>query len=218
MSKLKAIAIDGPVASGKTVVGRAVAGRLGYRFLDTGSMYRAVTWTAIRRGVDLDDHTALAFLARSVDMRLEAGDRLIVDGEDATDHLRDDDVERAVSPVSAVPGVRTALVSQQRAVADRGPIVMVGRDIGTAVLPDAQIKVFLQASSEVRARRRHNQNRDRDGSISYERVSDDLARRDKIDSGRAMSPLRPAPDAIVIDTAAMTVDQVIDQVQYLAGS
>ena len=181
-------------------------------------MYRAVTWTAIRRGVDLDDHTALAFLARSVDMRLEAGDRLIVDGEDATDHLRDDVVERAVSPVSAVPGVRTALVSQQRAVAEREPIVMAGRDIGTVVLPDARVKIFLQATAEVRARRRHKQNRDRGGSISYERVSDDLARRDKIDSGRAMSPLRPAPDAIVIDTAAMTVDQVIDQVQYLAGS
>ncbi len=214
----RAIAIDGPVASGKTVVGRAVALRLGYRFLDTGAMYRAVTWTALRRGVDFADCEALASLASSIAMRLEAGDRLTVDGEDVTGHLRDDDVQRAVSPVSAVPGVRTALVSQQRAVADCGPIVMVGRDIGTAVLPDARIKVFLQASAEVRARRRYDQIREGRGSITYDRVVCDLAHRDKIDSERAVSPLRSAPDAIVIDTDHMTVAQVIERVQYIAES
>ena len=213
-----AIAIDGPVASGKTVVGRAVALRLGYRFLDTGAMYRAVTWAAIRRGVDLADCEALASLASSVAMRLEADDRLTVDGEDVTGHLRDDDVQRAVSPVSAVPGVRTALVSQQRAVAARGPIVMVGRDIGTDVLPDAPIKIFLQASAEVRARRRYDQIREGGGSISYDRVVCDLAHRDKIDSERAVSPLRPAPDAIVIDTDHVTVEQVIERVRHIAES
>lgn len=214
----RAIAIDGPAASGKTVVGTAVAARLGYRFLDTGTMYRAVTWTAIRRGVDFTDCEALASLASTVDMRLEAGDRLTVDGEDVTGHLRDDDVQRAVSPVSAVPGVRTALVSQQRAVADRGPVVMVGRDIGTAVLPDARTKIFLQASAEVRARRRYDQIREGGGSISYDRVVCDLARRDKIDSERAVSPLRPAPNAIVIETDQMTVEQVIERVQHIAES
>ena len=215
----RAIAIDGPVASGKTVVGKAVAGRLGYRFLDTGTMYRAVTWTAIRRGVDFADFKALASLADSVAMRLEAGDRLTVDGEDVTDHLRDHDVERAVSSVvSAVPGVRTALVSQQRAVADRGPIVMVGRDIGTTVLPDAPVKIFLQASAEVRARRRYDQIHEEGGSIRYDRVVSDLAHRDKIDSERAVSPLRPAPDAIVIDTDDMTVEQVIERLQYIVES
>ena len=214
----RAIAIDGPVASGKTVVGRAVAVRLGYRFLDTGTMYRAVTWAAIRRGVELADCEALASLARSIAMRLEAGDRLTVDGEDVTGHLRDDAVQRAVSSVSAVPGVRTALVSQQQAVADRGPIVMVGRDIGTDVLPDARIKIFLRASAEVRARRRYDQMREGGGSISYDRVVCDLAHRDKIDSERAVSPLRPAPDAIVIETDHMTVEQVIERVQHIAES
>lgn len=214
----RAIAIDGPVASGKTVVGRTVAVRLGYRFLDTGTMYRAVTWAAIRHGVDIADCRALASLASSVAMRLEAGDRLTVDGEDVTDHLRDDAVQRAVSSVSAVPGVRTALVSQQQEVAYRGPIVMVGRDIGTAVLPDARIKVFLQASAEVRARRRHDQICEGGGSISYDRVVCDLAHRDKIDSERTVSPLRPAPDAIVIDTDDMTVEQVIERIQHIAES
>ena len=214
----RAIAIDGPVASGKTVVGKAVALRLGYRFLDTGAMYRAVTWAAIRRGVDFADREAMASLASSIAMRLESGDRLTVDGEDVTGHLRDDDVQRAVSPVSAVPEVRTALLSQQRAVADRGPIVMVGRDIGTAVLPDARIKIFLQASAEVRARRRYDQIREGGGSMSYDRVVCDLAHRDKIDSERAVSPLRPAPDAIVIGTDHMTIEQVIERVQHIAES
>ena len=214
----RAIAIDGPVASGKTVVGRTVAVRLGYRFLDTGAMYRAVTWVAIRREVELADCRALASLARSIAMRLEAGDRLTVDGEDVTDHLRDDAVQRAVSSVSAVPGVRTALVSQQQAVAGLGPIVMVGRDIGTDVLPDARIKIFLRASAEVRARRRYDQIREGGGSTSYDRVVCDLAHRDKIDSERAVSPLRPAPDAIVIDTDRMTVEQVIERVQHIAES
>ena len=214
----RAIAVDGPVASGKTVVGAAVAIRLGYRFLDTGTMYRAVTWAAIRRGVDFADCEALTSLASSLAMRLDAGDRLTVDGEDVTGYLRDDDVQRAVSPVSAVPGVRTALVSQQRAVADRGPIVMVGRDIGTDVLPDARIKIFLRASAEVRARRRYDQIREGGGSTSYDRVVCDLAHRDKIDSERAVSPLRPAPDAIVIETDHMTVEQVIERVQHIAES
>ncbi len=219
MSELSSIAIDGPVASGKTAVGRVVATRLGIRFLDTGTMYRAVTWVAIQLGTDLDDDDALTAIAESVDMRLvagDAGDRLIVDGQDITDHIRDRDVERGVSLVSAVSGVRTALVGQQRVVASQGSIVMVGRDIGTVVLPDADVKVFLQASMEVRAKRRYDELRSLGKSPNYQHVTDDLARRDKIDSERADSPLRRAPDAVLLDTDDLTVEEVVRRIQGVA--
>ena len=218
MSELR-IAIDGPVASGKTAVGRAVAARLGLRFLDTGAMYRAVTWVAIQRGTGLDDQDSLTALAESMDMRLvagDAGDRLIVDGRDITDYLRVRDVERGVSLVSAVSGVRTALVDQQRVVAGQGSIVMVGRDIGTVVLPDADVKVFLQASVGVRAKRRYDELRSQGKSPDYQHVTDDLARRDKIDTERADSPLRPAPDAVLLDTDDLTVDEVVQRIQSIA--
>ena len=219
MSELSSIAIDGPVASGKTAVGRVVATRLGIRFLDTGAMYRAVTWVATQLGTDLDDDDALTAIAESVDMRLvagDAGDRLIVDGQDITDHIRDRDVERGVSLVSAVSGVRTALVGQQRVVASQGSIVMVGRDIGTVVLPDADVKVFLQASMEVRAKRRYDELRSQGKSPDYQHVTDDLARRDKIDSERTDSPLRRAPDAVLLDTDDLTVEEVVRRIQGIA--
>ena len=219
MFELNSIAIDGPVASGKTAVGRLAAGRLGFRFLDTGAMYRAVTWVAIRREIGLEDAEALTRLAGTIEIRLvpsEAGDRLVVDGEDVTDHLRDQDVERAVSQVSAVSGVRTAMVSQQRAVARQGPIVMVGRDIGTVVLPDADVKVFLEASVDVRAKRRYDELRSPGKSPEYQDVVDDLASRDKIDSERADSPLMPASDAVRLDTDDLTVDEVVERILTMA--
>ena len=219
MFELNSIAIDGPVASGKTAVGRLAAGRLGFRFLDTGAMYRAVTWVAIRREIGLEDAEALTRLAGTIEIRLvpsEAGDRLVVDGEDVTDHLRDQDVERAVSQVSAVSGVRTAMVSQQRAVARQGPIVMVGRDIGTVVLPDADVKVFLEASVDVRAKRRYDELRSQGKSPEYQDVVDDLASRDKIDSERADSPLMPASDAVRLDTDDLTVDEVVERILTMA--
>lgn len=219
MPPITSIAIDGPVASGKTAVGRAVAGRLGLRFLDTGAMYRAVTWAAVQRGTGLDDPNALTELAESIEMLLvadEAGDRLLVDGEDVTDHLRDRDVERGVSLVSAVSGVRTAMVSQQRSVARQGPIVMVGRDIGTVVLPDADVKVFLEASVDVRAGRRYHEMRSQVKSPDYQDVVDDLTSRDKIDSERADSPLAPASDAVRLHTDDLTVDQVVERILTMA--
>ena len=219
MFELNSIAIDGLVASGKTAVGRLAAGWLGFRFLDTGAMYRAVTWVAIRREIGLEDAEALTRLAGTIEIRLvpsEAGDRLVVDGEDVTDHLRDQDVERAVSQVSAVSGVRTAMVSQQRAVARQGPIVMVGRDIGTVVLPDADVKVFLEASVDVRAKRRYDELRSQGKSPEYQDVVDDLASRDKIDSERADSPLMPASDAVRLDTDDLTVDEVVERILTMA--
>jgi cytidylate kinase len=213
------IAIDGPVASGKTVVGQAVARQLGIRFLDTGTMYRAFTWAALGRGIDHKDTLALTKLARDLDVRLVLeGDRqaLLVDGKDATPHLREPEVERAVSHVSAVRAVRTAMVSLQRKVARDGPIVMVGRDIGTVVLKDAALKVFLKASPDVRAKRRYNELQESFNQLTYEEVLASLVQRDKIDTERADSPLRPAEDAIQVDTDPLTVGQVVEKILELA--
>ena len=215
MCRPLAIAIDGPVASGKTAVGRLVARRLGLRFLDTGSMYRAVTRVALDTGVDLNDADALTALAARLDLRLsyaEGVDRLTADGADLTDGLRTSDVERGVSLVARVPGVRRSLVSQQRRMAADGALVMAGRDIGTVVLPDAPVKVYLNASARVRAGRRR---RDMvaDGSEADERqVLEGLIRRDKIDSERADSPLRPARDAVIMDTDDLGIEHVADKI------
>ena len=215
MSDPKSIAVDGPVASGKSAVGRLLAGHLGWRFLDTGVMYRAVTWVAIRRGVGLENEEALTILAASLDIQLiagEAGDRLVVDGQDITAFMRHPEVEAGLSLVSKVSGVRSALVKQQRAIAEQGPIVMVGRDIGTVVLPDARLKVFLNASVEVRARRRHLEAHSSGRSPGYQQVVDDLMRRDKMDSERADSPLRPAEEACQIETDNLEVEEVAHKI------
>jgi len=210
-----AIAIDGPVASGKTTVGRTLAQRLGYRFLDTGGMYRAVTVVALHDRVNLDDQTTLSTLAEN--MRIEIinsseGDRLLVNDLDVTDKLRDRDVDQNVSQVSAVRGVRVALVRQQKDIGKRGSIVMVGRDIGTVVLPDARAKVFLDASVEVRANRRFIEIQNSSGTLTYQNILDDLIKRDQIDSQRSESPLEPADDALILDTRDMTIEQVVESI------
>ena len=206
------IAIDGPVASGKTVVGRELAVRLSCRFLDTGNMYRAVTLAALDRNIGLKDQRALQELAEGIEIRLvpvNGSDRLLVDSRDVTDLLRQREIDRGVSAVSAVSGVRRAMVPQQRAVADEGPIVMVGRDIGTVVLPDARVKVFLKASQQVRAQRRHMENTEKGLTTDLNQVTIDLKRRDKQDSEREDSPLRPADDALEIDTDSLSVEEVV---------
>lgn len=218
MKNACSIAIDGPAASGKTAVGTALARRLGYRFLDTGGMYRAVTLVALRGNVNLDDDDALTSLAEAVRIDLvadAAGDRLLVDDEDVTDRLRDQDVDQNVSQVSAVRGVRTALVRQQRRIGEQGSIVMVGRDIGTVVLSDAKAKVYLDATVDVRANRRYQEINSGGPSLSYQQILQDLANRDRIDSQRTESPLTPADDAMVLDTKDMTVEQVVESI--LAG-
>ena len=215
------IAIDGPAASGKTAVGILLARRLGYRFLDTGTMYRAVTWAAAERGIDLHDETALGTLAAALDMRVvfrEGGDRLVVDTTDVTDRLRDAEIDRGVSLVARVSDVRSAMVSQQKAIARNGPIVMVGRDIGTVVLPAARVKVFLSASVEVRAQRRYKDLHDLGQSPDYGRLVDDISRRDKIDSERSDSPMKPADDALVIATDALGVEEVTERIMSLVES
>lgn len=209
------LAIDGPAASGKTVVGREVARRLGARFLDTGSMYRAVTWASIQRDIRSDDSCELSSLAARAKMQLISTtdeDRLLMDGEDITDLLRLPEVDANVSAVSAVSGVRRALVKQQRVIAAEGPIIMCGRDIGTVVLPNACIKVFLTASPEVRAARRAADAATQSEHGDESQVLAELQRRDRIDSQREDSPLHPADDAFVIWSDSMTIEEVVHQI------
>ncbi|MCY4529976.1 MAG: (d)CMP kinase [Chloroflexi bacterium] len=218
MTSHTTIAIDGPVASGKSTVGRVVARRLGYRFLDTGWMYRAVAYAGLSAGLDLHDHDEVSQLAGSLTMRLveaERGERLLVDGEDITDLLHESHVEQGVVPVAANRSVRRVLVQQQRLIATDGPIVMVGRDIGTMVSPDATIKFYLTASQETRARRRYEERKNTPDSPAYKEVLERLVHRDRIDSQRAES--HPADDAVIIDTDSLdvceTARRIIDLVE-----
>ena len=220
MPTVTTIAIDGPVASGKTVVGRRVADALGFRFLDSGAMYRAVTLAALRGGALLADDVALTACAIASELSLgdaPEGTRVLLDGEDVTDELRGPEVEGAVSRVAAVAGVRLVLVEKQQAVAAEGAIVMVGRDIGTVVLADADVKAYLQASVEERAKRRHAERLGTNKETSLEAVEEALRSRDHIDSSREASPLRPAEDAVVIDTDSLTIEQVVERVLNLAA-
>lgn len=209
------IAIDGPVGSGKSTVAKLVAQKLGYRHLDTGAMYRAVALLALRRGVDLHDAHGLGELARSVELsfRMSGGEqRICVDGEDVEDAIRTPEVSRASSLVSAVPEVRDALVKHQRRMAEGGGVVMEGRDIGTVVLPDAEVKAFLTASPEERARRRLLQLQSQGIDAAYEDVLAELIQRDERDLRRSVAPLKAASDAAVIDTDNMTLEDVVGRV------
>ena len=207
---MRVVAIDGPAGSGKSTVARELARRLRLAYLDTGAMYRSVAFAALQRGIDPADGAALARLARDVD--LEVSDRVIVDGLDATAEIRGPAVTRIVSAVSANPAVRQEMVRRQRAwVEEHGGGAVEGRDIGTVVFPDAELKVFLTASDEERARRRQKD----EGAPDVTAVAADLARRDSLDSTRPVSPLKPADDAVVIDTTGRTVDEVADQILSL---
>ncbi len=218
------IAIDGPVASGKSVVGSRVARRLDYRFIDTGVMYRALTWLALERKLDLQDEPALTRIAEQAQLTMAPGPpgapeaaRVLVDGVNVTDRLRSPEVGEAVSLVSRVAGVRKAMVAQQRQLAGEGSVVMAGRDIGTVVLPDAPLKVYLDASPEERVRRRHEELVASGRQTAPDEVRQELALRDAIDSGRDVSPLRPAEDATIIHTDHLSLDQVVEQIMELVA-
>ncbi|BBY42611.1 cytidylate kinase [Mycolicibacterium celeriflavum] len=213
------VAVDGPAGTGKSTVSRGLARALRARYLDTGAMYRIVTLAALRAGVDLADADAVAATAAAAELAVGYDpdeDCSYLDGEDVSTEIRGDAVTKAVSAVSAVPAVRTRLVDVQRALAaGEGSVVVEGRDIGTVVLPDADVKIFLTASAEVRARRRNEQNKAAGLADDYEAVLADVKRRDHLDSTRAVSPLRPADDAVVVDTSAMTQPEVIEHLKRL---
>jgi cytidylate kinase len=212
----KVIAIDGPVASGKTAVGRQLASRLGYRFIDTGLMYRACTYLALREGVSALDSVGLTTLAAATVMDIVVtpqGERLLANDEDVTDYLRTPPVQASVSDVSKVAGVRVAMVAQQHRMAEAGEVVMVGRDIGTKVLPDAG-KVYLDASADERVRRRVAE---LDGVESEAEIRANLELRDRIDSERAESPLSVADDAVVVETDELDVEGVVGAVIEALG-
>ncbi|MFQ5925591.1 MAG: (d)CMP kinase [Dehalococcoidia bacterium] len=218
MPKPSLIAIDGPVASGKSTLGRLLAQRLGYRFVDTGAMYRALTWWAIKLSIDLEDEEKLSQLAANTKIEFAPpADNVLVDGDDVTRELQNWEVEAGVSLVARVAGVRKVLVEQQRGLGQKGKIVMAGRDIGTTVLPHAELKVYLVASVEERARRRYLELVERAEAADYEAILADLIRRDEIDSERSISPLQPAPEARIIDTDGLSAHQVLSEILSMMG-
>jgi cytidylate kinase len=204
------VAIDGGVASGKSAVGRRVAQSLGLPFVDSGLMYRAITRLAAERGIDPHDSKAVADLTRSVDIRID-GERVWANGVELTEGIYDADYTDALPLVSAIPEVRDALVEQQRRMGASG-VVMAGRDIGTVVFPDADHKFFLTASLDEKVRRRAAQFERRGERVDEEAMRKEVEARDRVDTERAVAPLRPAPDAIVIDTDHLDVDSVVDRI------
>lgn len=206
------IAIDGPVGAGKSTVARRLAARLGCVHIDSGAMYRALGWKALRLGVALDDHQQLAVLAAATDVRIvtgEGGARVLVDGEDVTHALRTPAMDEASSVVSTCPAVRERMVALQRAMAQEGGVVMDGRDIGTVVFPNAQLKFFLDADLAVRADRRLTDLRRAGATVEASRIRDEVERRDARDRAREVAPLRPAADAIRIDSTSLDADAVV---------
>ena len=213
------IAIDGPVGSGKSTVARGVAELLGYTYLDSGAMYRALALKAIRRGVSLSDVAALETLARETHIDLERGpdgQRVLLDGEDVTQGIRTAEVSQAASHVALIPGVRQVLVDEQRRAGSRGGVVMEGRDIGTVVFPDADVKIFLDAAAEVRGLRRYDQlDATASAEVQPEDVIQELRARDARDRNRADSPLKAADDAVILDSTHLTLDEVVAQAEAI---
>ncbi|HEV2250811.1 MAG TPA: (d)CMP kinase, partial [Candidatus Limnocylindria bacterium] len=215
----RTIAIDGPAGAGKSTIGALVAERLGYLFLDTGAMYRAVALAAMRRGIDPDDGETLADLATKVRIMIGPPTKqdgraytVLLDGSDVTWDIRSVDIDRSVSQVARVPGVRDAMVEQQRALAGQARVVMVGRDIGTVVLPDAERKIFLTASAGERARRREEELASRGERRARQELLHEILRRDQLDTERAVSPLKAAEDAVVVQTDGLSVREALDNV------
>jgi cytidylate kinase len=211
MSRPLVIAIDGPSGAGKGTVARAVASQLGYRHVDSGAMYRAVAWRALREGVPLDDEAAVARLAEASVIHV-GPDRVTIDGDDVTRAIRTPEIDRAAAAVARLPRVRLVLVNQQREQGENGGIVMEGRDIGTVVFPRADVKIYLDASPEERARRRATDPAHSGGPAAVADVATLLIERDRLDRTRITSPLYAAADAIVVDTTGKPIDAVVDEV------
>lgn len=225
MSVISTIAIDGPAASGKSTLGKKLADKLGYLFFDTGLMYRALTWAALRDQLELSNETAVSNLAATIEIDIRTPSQadgrncdILVNGEDVTWEIRSPEVDANVSVVSAYPGVRTAMMVLQRRIGHRGKVVMVGRDIGTVVMPDANIKFYLDASLDERARRRYEELLLRGQEADLHEITQAMRLRDQIDSTRQVAPLRPADDAIILNSDELEADQVLQQVLDLVNS
>ena len=219
------IAIDGPAASGKSTIAAALARQLGYLYFDTGVMYRAATWAALDRGLAISDETAVTQLTATLQIEVNPPSQndgrqydVLCDGVDVTWSIRSPEVDANVSPVSVYPGVRSALTAQQRRIGLRGHVVMVGRDIGTVVLPEADLKIYLDASAEERAQRRYAEKIARgDETQSYDEVLAVVKQRDAIDSGRVTAPLRAAADAVIVDSTGLSIAEVVAQITDLVA-
>ena len=216
------IAIDGPAASGKSTLGLSLANALGYLFFDTGVMYRAVTWLALKLDMDLSDEAKVTALAEDTSIDIAPASKadgracdVLIAGQDITWETRLPEVEANVSAVSAYRGVRAALSNQQRRIGQRGKVVMVGRDIGTVVLPEADLKIYLDASAEERAQRRYAEIIARGGEADYDELLAKVIERDRIDSTRDVAPLKAAPDAVTINSNEMNAEQVFEKVLAL---
>ena len=219
MARPSTIAIDGPAASGKSTIGAVLAERLGYVYFDTGVMYRAVTYAALSQDVAIEDEPRVTELARRLQIDVERPTvddgrqyTILADGQDVTWEIRRPGVDQGVSPVSTYAGVRCALTHQQRRIGCKGEIVMVGRDIGTVVLPNADLKIYLDAAVDERVARRYREVCARGECADHDTVAKSVYQRDEIDSGRALAPLRAAHDAVVIDTTSLSIDKVVEQV------
>jgi cytidylate kinase len=213
------IAIDGPAASGKSTVGELLAKELHFLFFDTGIMYRAVTWAALHDNISIDDENAVSSLAEKIKIDVLPPSKddgrssdVFMDGHEITWKIREKEVDANVSQVSTYPGVRTAMTEQQRRIGSRGSVVMVGRDIGTVVCPQADLKIFLVASPEERARRRFEEIISRGGQGDYVEILRSIRRRDEIDSNRVIAPLKPAEDAVIVDTDNRTAAEVFQEI------
>jgi cytidylate kinase len=213
------IAIDGPAAAGKSTIAKITAEKLGYTYIDTGSMYRALTHKALQMNININDGARLESLLRNTEIILvpsSKGQAVIVDGKDVSEEIRSQEVTAAVCADAAQTGVRELMVEKQRILGDGAGVVMDGRDIGTHVLPDAELKIFMTASVEERAIRRHIENEKRGMISSLEQLKEEISNRDRADSEREISPLRQAEDAILIDTTSMSIEQVADKISSLA--
>ena len=222
MRNARIIAIDGPAAAGKSTLGQKLAQALGYLYFDSGVMYRAITWLALQSGIDITDEPAITALAETTPIDVLPPSKndgraydVVVGGQDITWDIRRPEVDANVSPVSAYAGVRQALTTQQRRIGLRGQVVMVGRDIGTVVLPEADLKIYLDASAEERARRRFEELQGRGEPARYAKILSAMRKRDRIDSTRQLAPLHPAADALILNSDRLSADEVLEQVKAL---
>lgn len=214
--KRVSIAIDGPAGAGKSSVAKILARRMGYTYLDTGAMYRAVTWESLRRG--MTEEKDIVDMAEHLSMTVAPGEermRVFLGGEEVTDHLRTAEVSATVSRVSAIPEVRTVMVALQRKLAAEGGTVLDGRDIGTVVLPNADVKIFLTASPRTRALRRYKELGGEKAGLSVDEIEEDIRKRDLLDSTRAASPLIPAADAVHLDNSEMTLEETAEAIMKI---